>query len=81
MQLIKTLHIPSLLVVGDVDAVVSSEMTAELVELNQCLEVAKIAEAGHAVPYDQPEIFSAVVKNFLRSVRDLNTVLVLGIAE
>ncbi|MBA3815987.1 MAG: alpha/beta hydrolase [Parachlamydiaceae bacterium] len=68
VQLINNLHIPSLLVVGDVDAIVSPEMIRELVEINQRLKVAKIAEAGHAVCYDQPEIFSVIVKKFLRSL-------------
>ena len=68
MQLINTLDIPSLLVIGDVGSVVSPEVAAELARLNQRLEVVQIAEAGHAVPYDQPERFSAVVKTFLRSV-------------
>ena len=69
MQLINTLDVPSLLVVGDVGSVVTLEMAAELAELNQHLEVVQIiVEAGHAVPYDQPERFSAVVQTFLRSV-------------
>ena len=68
MQLINTLDVPSLLVIGDVGSVVSLEMAAELAGLNQHLEVVQIAEAGHAVPYDQPERFSAVVQTFLRSV-------------
>lgn len=67
-QLIKNLDVPSLLVIGDVGSVVSREVAAELAELNQHLEVVQIAEAGHAVPYDQPEHFSAVVQTFLRSV-------------
>ena len=69
IQLINTLDIPSLLVIGGVGAVVSPLVAAELARLNQRLEVVQIAEAGHAVPYDQPERFSAVVKAFLRSVR------------
>ncbi|HEV8053182.1 MAG TPA: alpha/beta hydrolase [Parachlamydiaceae bacterium] len=68
-QLIISINIPSLLVVGDGDVVVSPEMAAELVKVNQRLEVVRIADAGHAVPYDQPERFSAVVNTFLRSVR------------
>lgn len=65
MQLIKSLEIPSLLVVGDVGSVVSLEMATELAKLNQCLEVIQIKNAGHGVPYDQPERFSAVVQTFL----------------
>jgi pimeloyl-ACP methyl ester carboxylesterase len=67
-QLINTLDVPSLLVIGDVGTVVSPEVAAELAGLNQRLEVVQIAEAGHAVPYDQPERFSAVVQTFLRSL-------------
>jgi N-formylmaleamate deformylase len=68
IQLIKTLDIPSLLVIGDVDAVVSSGMASELAKLNRRMEVAQIAKAGHGVPYDQPERFSAHVKAFLHSL-------------
>lgn len=68
IQLITTLDVPSLLVVGDVGSVVTLEMAAELAQLNQRLEVAQIVEAGHGVPYDQPERFSTVVQTFLRSV-------------
>jgi pimeloyl-ACP methyl ester carboxylesterase len=68
VQLINTLDVPSLLVIGDVGSVVTSEVAAELAALNQHLEVVQIAEAGHAVPYDQPERFSAVVQTFLHSM-------------
>lgn len=68
VQLINTLDIPSLLVIGGVGAVVSPGVAAELARLNQRLQVVQIAEAGHGIPYDQPEHFSAVVKAFLLSV-------------
>jgi pimeloyl-ACP methyl ester carboxylesterase len=68
IQLIKTLAIPSLLIIGDVGAIVSPKMASELAELNQHLEIVQIAEAGHGIPYDQPEHFSAHVKAFLRSL-------------
>jgi pimeloyl-ACP methyl ester carboxylesterase len=68
MQLIRLLDIPSLLVIGDVGSVVSPEVAAELVLLNERLEVVQIKEAGHGIPYDQPECFSAVVQTFLRSM-------------
>jgi pimeloyl-ACP methyl ester carboxylesterase len=68
LQLINTLDVPSLLVIGDVGSVVSTEIAAELATLNHRLEVVQIAEAGHGVPYDQPERFSAVIQTFLRSV-------------
>lgn len=68
VQLVNTIDVPSLLVIGDVGSVVSPEVAAELAGLNQRLEIVQIAEAGHAVPYDQPERFSAVVQTFLRSL-------------
>jgi N-formylmaleamate deformylase len=67
-QLINMLAIPSLLVIGGVNAVVSPAAAAELAKLNQQLGVVQIAEAGHAIPYDQPDRFSAVVKAFLHSI-------------
>lgn len=69
MQLINSLDIPSLLVIGDVGSVVSSEVAEELAGLNQHLKTVQIPEAGHGLPYDQPERFSAVVQTFLRSVK------------
>jgi pimeloyl-ACP methyl ester carboxylesterase len=66
-QLISILAIPSLLIIGGVKGVVSPVVAAELARLNQCLEVVQIEEAGHGIPYDQPERFSTVVKTFLRS--------------
>ncbi len=68
VQLINTLDVPSLLVVGDVGSVVSPEVAAELARLNQHLEVTLITGAGHGVPYDQPERFAIVVQTFLRSI-------------
>lgn len=68
MQLIKTLDVPSLLIVGDDGAVVTLEMAAALTRINQHLEVVQIAEAGHGVPYDQPERFSSIVKAFCARV-------------
>ena len=54
--------------IGDADSVVSPETATELVKLNERLEVVQIKGAGHGIPYDQPERFSAVVQTFLRSV-------------
>lgn len=68
MELINTLNMPSLLVIGSDGAVISPEVARELARLNQCLEILQITEAGHGIPYDQPDRFSAVVKLFLRSV-------------
>jgi hypothetical protein len=45
----------------------------ELQRLNPRLRVEQIQDAGHGVPYDQPEHFEAVVKSFLCSVAELSS--------
>ncbi len=67
-QLINTLKVPTLLIIGDVGAVVTPEMATELSILNHHLEVIQIEGAGHSVPYDQPDRFSVAVQTFLRSL-------------
>lgn len=66
-HLISTLAIPSLLIIGGVSSVVTPAIATELAKLNQCLKIVQIKEAGHGIPYDQPEHFTTVVKAFLRS--------------
>jgi N-formylmaleamate deformylase len=66
-QLMSTTYVPILLVIGD-NGVVSLETAQELQKLNARLRVEQIQNAGHGVPYDQPESFEAVVRSFLRSV-------------
>lgn len=68
MPLVNTLDIPSLLIIGEVGSVVSPQVAEELAGLNPHMEVVQLAAAGHGVPYDQPERFSAVVQTFLRSL-------------
>jgi N-formylmaleamate deformylase len=66
-QLVSTTDVPILLVIGD-NGVVSLETAQELQKLNPRLRVEQIQNAGHGVPYDQPESFEVVVRSFLRSV-------------
>ena len=66
-QLVSTIDVPILLVIGD-DPVVSLETARELQSLNSRIRVEQIQDAGHGVPYDQPERFGSVVRSFLRSV-------------
>lgn len=72
MQMINTIDIPSLLVIGDVDGIVSTKRAADLAKLNHHLKIVQIAKAGHAVPYDQPDQFSGVVQNFLSCAKLLH---------
>jgi pimeloyl-ACP methyl ester carboxylesterase len=69
-ELIDSLAIPTLLLVGDVGSVVSHDLAAELAKRNRHLQVAQIAHAGHGIPYDQPERFADVVETFLRSMME-----------
>ena len=66
-QLVSTIDVPILLVIGD-KPVVSLETARELPGLNSRVRVEQIQDAGHGVPYDQPERFGSVVRSFLRSV-------------
>ncbi len=65
-RLVSALRVPVLLVIGDVP-VVSSETARELQSLNPRLRVEQIRNAGHGVPYDQPQRLAAVAGAFLRS--------------
>ena len=69
MQLINTIDIPSLLVIGDA-GVVSLALAEELQRLNSKLQVHIIENAGHGLPYDQPEKLALVVLDFLTSPAD-----------
>jgi len=64
-QLVSTICVPTLLVIGD-NSVVSFETARELQNLNPRLRVEQISHAGHALQYDQPERFAAVVRSFLQ---------------
>ena len=65
-RLVSAIDVPILLVIGD-NGVVSLETARELQNLNPRLRVEQIQDAGHGLPYDQPERFEAVVRSFLRS--------------
>ncbi|MHB8406086.1 MAG: alpha/beta fold hydrolase [Gammaproteobacteria bacterium] len=66
-QLVRTIDVPILIVIGDA-GVVSLETARELQGLNSHIQVEQIQDAGHGVQYDQPERFETVVRPFLRSV-------------
>jgi N-formylmaleamate deformylase len=66
-ELVRTISVPMLLVIGD-KGVVSFETARELQNLNPRLRVQQIQDARHGLQYDQPDRFEAVVRSFLRSV-------------
>jgi pimeloyl-ACP methyl ester carboxylesterase len=65
--LVSKIDAPILLVIRD-SPVVSLQTASELQRLNPRLQVEQIRDAGHAVPYDQPERLGSVVASFLHSV-------------
>lgn len=65
-DLVSAIAVPVLLVIGD-DGVVSLDTARELQKLNQRVRCERIPDAGHGLPYDQPNRFAAAVRSFLRS--------------
>lgn len=65
--LIRTLAAPAMLVIGD-DPVVTPAMAADLRDLHPPLQLAEIADAGHGLPFDQPDRLAEVVLRFLRTL-------------
>ncbi|MBF5041674.1 alpha/beta hydrolase [Aggregicoccus sp. 17bor-14] len=63
----RAIKVPTLLVIGD-SPVVTREMAAELVGLNPRVQVAQVQDAGHGLPFEQPERLSEVVRSFLREL-------------
>jgi pimeloyl-ACP methyl ester carboxylesterase len=67
LRLVRTICVPILLVIGDAP-VVSMETARELQSINPRVRVEQIRNAGHGVPYDQPDRLAAAVGCFLWSV-------------
>lgn len=63
-QLMSTIDVPILLVLGD-KGVVSSAVATELQQLNPKLQVDRIPDAAHGLHYDHPERFADVVRSFI----------------
>jgi pimeloyl-ACP methyl ester carboxylesterase len=66
-QLVSSINVPSLLLIGD-RGVVSSVVAGELQFLNPRFQVDQIPDAGHGLHYDQPLRFAAAVKSYLRLI-------------
>ncbi|MBJ7450281.1 MAG: alpha/beta hydrolase [Parachlamydiales bacterium] len=64
-KLITTIDIPTLLIIGDNGAIITPALASELARSNKRIRVEQIKDAGHGIPYDQPEHFASVVKDFL----------------
>lgn len=66
-DVVRAIAVPSLLVIGDAP-VVTLEMAEELRGDNPRLRIAQVPNAGHGLPFDQPERLGELVLAFLRSL-------------
>jgi N-formylmaleamate deformylase len=65
-SLVNAIRVPILIVLGD-SPVVSMETARHLQSLNPRVHIEQIQNAGHGLPYDQPERFATMVSSFLSS--------------
>ena len=66
-DVVSAIAVPSLLVIGD-SPVVTLEMATELGRLNPRVRVEQIANAGHGLPFEQPERLAELAVSFLREL-------------
>jgi pimeloyl-ACP methyl ester carboxylesterase len=66
-DVVRAIEVPTLLVIGD-SPVVTLEMATELRALNPRVRIEQVADAGHGLPFDQPERLGEVVRSFLREL-------------
>ncbi|QIG43073.1 alpha/beta hydrolase [Nocardioides anomalus] len=66
-ELVAALDVPTLLVVGDAP-VVTPDVAERLVALNPLVHVQEVADAGHGLPFDQPEQLVEAVLTFVRGL-------------
>jgi N-formylmaleamate deformylase len=66
-DVVRTIDVPSLLVIGD-SPVVTIEMATELRRLNPRVRIEQVRGAGHGLPFEQPERLAEVVVSFLRGL-------------
>ncbi|WP_437982033.1 alpha/beta fold hydrolase [Sorangium sp. So ce117] len=67
-DVVSAIDVPSLLVIGDDSPVVTLEMAAELRSLNPRVRIEQVQDAGHGLPFEQPERLGEVVLSFLREL-------------
>ncbi len=67
-DLVRAIDVPTLLVLGDTSPVVTREMGEELCAMNPRLRLEQIENAGHGLPFEQPERLAEVAASFLREL-------------
>ncbi len=70
-DVVSVIAVPILLVIGDSSPVVTLEMATELRSLNPRVRIEQVQDAGHGLPFDQPERLAEVVASFLRQLSRL----------
>lgn len=66
-DVVRAIGVPTLLVIGD-DPVVTLEMATELRGINSRVRIEQIRDAGHGLPFEQPDRLADVVLAFLREL-------------
>jgi pimeloyl-ACP methyl ester carboxylesterase len=66
-EVVNAIDVPTLLVIGD-NPVVSLETAMELRGLNPRVRIEQIGDAGHGLPFDQPDRLGDVVGAFLHDI-------------
>ncbi|AFE11035.1 alpha/beta fold family hydrolase [Corallococcus coralloides DSM 2259] len=66
-DVLSAIDVPILLVIGD-NPVVTLEMATELRSLNPRVRIEQVQDAGHGLPYDQPERLAEGVASFMREL-------------
>ena len=64
-DVVRSIEVPTLLVTGDTDPVVTREIATELQSLNPRVRVEQVESAGHGLPFERPERLAALVGEFL----------------
>ncbi|AKU92717.1 alpha/beta fold hydrolase [Vulgatibacter incomptus] len=63
-EVVRAIDVPTLLVIGD-SPVVTLEMATELCGINPCVRIEQVRDAGHGLPFDQPERLGELLASFL----------------
>jgi N-formylmaleamate deformylase len=66
-DVVRAIDVPSLLVIGD-NPVVTRDIATELCRINPRMRLEEIQNAGHGLPFEQPERLAEVVVSFLREL-------------
>lgn len=66
-DVVRAIDVPTQLVIGD-NPVVTMEMATELRDLNPRVQIEQIPNAGHGLPFEQPERLGEVVASFLHQL-------------